>query len=64
LFGAAGKIGSRIAQKLRNDPDHRVLYVEAGIARLQERGLMPSSQEEAVGEADQIYAAAHSRVDW
>jgi ketol-acid reductoisomerase len=60
LFGAAGKIGSRIAQKLRDDLDHRVLYVEAGeagITCLRERGLMPSSQEEAVGEADTVILA-------
>jgi ketol-acid reductoisomerase len=60
LFGAAGKIGSRIAQKLRDDPDYRMLYVEAGeagIARLRERGLAPSSQEKAAREADTVVLA-------
>jgi len=44
LFGAAGKIGTRIAEKLRDDPEYRTLYVEAGeagLARLRERGLTP-----------------------
>jgi len=60
LFGAAGKIGSRIAEKVRDDPDYRVLYVEAGeagMARLRERGLAPSTQAEAVGEADTVVLA-------
>jgi hypothetical protein len=55
LFGAAGKIGTRIAHALRNASEYRMLYVEAGeagLARLRERGLKPSSQEEAVREAD------------
>jgi hypothetical protein len=60
LFGAAGKIGSRIAQRLRDDPDYRMLYVEAGeagIARLRERDLAPSAQEEAAREADTVVLA-------
>jgi hypothetical protein len=60
LFGAAGKIGSRISEKLRGDPTFRTLYVEAGkagLARLRERGLTPSSGKEAVGEADTVVLA-------
>jgi ketol-acid reductoisomerase len=60
LFGAAGKIGSRISEKLRDDPTFRTLYVEAGeagLARLRDRGLTPSSGEEAMGEADTIVLA-------
>jgi len=60
LFGAAGKIGTRIAEKLRDDPDFRTLYVEAGeagLARLRERGLTPTPQEEAIRQADTIVLA-------
>jgi ketol-acid reductoisomerase len=60
LFGAAGKIGTRIATSLRDDPEYRMLYVEtgaAGLARLRERGLAPASKEEAVREADVVVLA-------
>jgi len=60
LFGAAGKIGMRIADSLRDDAECNMLYVEAGeagLARLRERGLTPTSQEEAVQEADTIVLA-------
>jgi hypothetical protein len=60
LFGAAGKIGTRIAEKLRDDPEYRTLYVEAGeagLARLRERGLTPAPQEEAIRQADTIVLA-------
>jgi len=60
LFGAAGKIGTRIANALQDDPEYRVLYVEAGeagLARLHERGLTSTSKEEAVREADVVILA-------
>lgn len=60
LFGAAGKIGTRIANALRDDPEYRMLYVEtgeAGLARLRERGLAPASKEQAVHEADVVILA-------
>jgi hypothetical protein len=60
LFGAAGKIGTRIAAKLRDDPDCRMLYVEAGeagLARLRAQGLAPSSQQRAIREADTFVLA-------
>ena len=60
LFGAAGKIGTRIAEKLRDDPEYRTLYVEAGeagLARLRERTLTPTPQEEAIRQADTIVLA-------
>jgi hypothetical protein len=60
LFGAAGKIGTRITEKLRAADDYRTLYVEAGeagIARLRERGLEPTSQADALREADTIVLA-------
>ena len=55
LFGAAGKVGTRIARTLRDDPEYRMLYVEAGevgLARLSEMGLTPTSTEEAAREAN------------
>lgn len=60
LFGAAGKIGMRIANSLADDPDNRMLYVEAGeagLARLRERALEPTSREDAVREADVVILA-------
>jgi hypothetical protein len=60
LFGAAGKIGARIAASLRDDADYRVLYVEAGeagLGRLRELGLEPSSKEKAAGAADVVILA-------
>lgn len=60
LFGAAGKIGTRIANRLKDDPGYRTLYVEAGEAgqaRLRERGFTPSTQEEAAREADVMILA-------
>ena len=60
LFGAAGKIGTRITKTLRDDPEYRMLYIEAGkvgLARLQEMGLTPTSTEDAVREADVVILA-------
>ncbi len=59
LFGAAGKIGARIAGKL-SDSEYRLLCVEAGEAaqtRLREQGFTPTSKEEAVREADVVILA-------
>ena len=47
LFGAAGKVGTRISSRMKDDPGYRMLYVEAGEAgqaRLRERGVMPADQ--------------------
>jgi D-apionate oxidoisomerase len=60
LFGAAGKIGTRIANSLRNTTDYRMLYVESGevgMGRLRERGLTPTTPEEAVPEAGVVILA-------
>ena len=41
LFGAAGKIGTRIANRLKDATEYRTLYIEAGEAgeaRLRARG--------------------------
>ena len=55
LLGAAGKVGTRITNILRDDPEYRMLYLEAGevgLARLREMGLTPTPVQEAVREAD------------
>jgi len=60
LFGAAGKMGTRITARLRDDPDFQVAYVEghpAGEARLRERGLTPSVPQEAARAAEVVVLA-------
>lgn len=60
LFGAGGKIGSRIARLLSQDSAYRTLFIEggeAGKARLQEMGLSPTPAEDAVREADVVILA-------
>jgi hypothetical protein len=60
LFGAAGKIGARIAKLLHNDKAYTTLFVEAGEsgqARLREMNLTPTIQAEAVKAADVVILA-------
>ena len=60
LFGAAGKIGTRISNNLCTEPDLIMLYVEAGEAgqaRLHQRGLTPADGDAAVAAADVIILA-------
>lgn len=60
LFGAAGKIGTRLSDKLKDDAEFRMLYVEASEtaeSHLRALGLEPSSQEEAASEADVVILA-------
>jgi hypothetical protein len=60
LFGAAGKIGARIAALLKEDADFTTLFVEAGdtgVARLREAGLTPTAPEEAAKQADVVILA-------
>jgi hypothetical protein len=55
LLGAAGKVGTRITNVLKDDPEYRMLYLEegeVGLARLREMGLTPTPVQEAVREAD------------
>jgi D-apionate oxidoisomerase len=55
LFGAAGKIGTRITNRLRQAPEYATLYVEAGdagLARLRGYGLNPTPGPEAAATAD------------
>ena len=65
LFGATGKMGTRISAELQDVPEYRMLYVEAGQAGqslLRERGLAPASKEEAVGSADVVILAIPDTV--
>lgn len=65
VFGAAGSMGVRVTNALKDDPEYTMLYVEAGEAgqaRLREKGLNPTSQEEAVGEADVVIFAVPDTV--
>jgi hypothetical protein len=55
LYGAAGKMGSRIADKMRDHRDFEMLYVEAGEAgrsRLRDRGLAATDGVSAARQAD------------
>jgi hypothetical protein len=55
LFGAAGKMGTRISGKLRHLPEYRMLYVEAGEAgreRLRASGLTATAADGAARAAD------------
>jgi hypothetical protein len=65
LFGAAGKIGTRIANRLRELKEYRTLYVEAGeagLARLKAAGLSPTSKEDACAQADVVILAVPDTV--
>ncbi len=65
LFGAAGKIGTRIANRLREAAEFTTLYVEsgeAGIARLRANGLAPTASEIAIAQADAVILAVPDTV--
>ena len=60
VFGAGGNMGTRVTNALRDEPDYRILNVETseqGRARLRERGLEVSGQEDALREADVVILA-------
>jgi hypothetical protein len=57
LFGAAGKMGTRISNRLKVDNAFQTLYAEAGETaenRLRERGLEPALPEKALPQADVV----------
>ena len=65
LFGAAGKMGSRITRRLRETAEYNTLYVEAGEAaqnQLRERGLDPTDPETAAGQADVLVLAIPDKL--
>jgi D-apionate oxidoisomerase len=54
LFGAGGKMGCRITDRLK-DSDYQMRYIEispAGVANLAQRGLSPTPEAEALAVAD------------
>jgi hypothetical protein len=60
LYGAAGKMGTRISEKLQDDDTFCVLYVEAGEtgqARLRAHGLAATGGEAAARQADVVILA-------
>ena len=60
LFGAAGKMGTRIADNLQGSPDYALLHVEsgeAGLARLKARGIHAAQAELAARYADFVVLA-------
>lgn len=64
VFGAGGKMGTRIADRLRDDGELELLLVEAAPearARIEERGLRCTSQDEAAERADVAVLAV---PDW
>lgn len=65
LFGAAGKMGSRITLRLRESKDYQAYYVEAGEAAqqvLRQRGLEPTPPDQAAAEADVVILAVPDRL--
>lgn len=65
LFGAAGKIGTRLTNKLRDDPEFHMLYVEsgdAGMARLRERGLGATDSDQAAAQGDVVILAVPDKI--
>ncbi|QEH35177.1 hypothetical protein OJF2_37220 [Aquisphaera giovannonii] len=60
IWGAAGNMGTRACNRLRENPEYEVLCVEplaAGVARLEARGDRPVPPVEAAGAADVIVLA-------
>jgi D-apionate oxidoisomerase len=60
VFGAGGKMGTRITDALKDDPDYRMLYVEKskkGRDRLREQGLEVSEHDDAVRASDVVILA-------
>ena len=65
LYGAAGKMGTRISNCLRNALQYTTLYVEAGDAAqavLRQRGLEPTVPVEAAHRADIIILAVPDKL--
>lgn len=65
LFGAAGKMGTRISRRLVDAPQYTTLYVEAGKPAQQElrlRGLEPANPTVAAREADIVVLALPDKL--
>ncbi|QHT68726.1 semialdehyde dehydrogenase [Rhodocytophaga rosea] len=60
LVGAGGKMGCRITDNIKNSSTYQVSYLEvgqAGIERLQQRGISVSKPEEVLPQADMVIFA-------
>jgi hypothetical protein len=60
LLGAGGKMGCRLTDNLKNHPDYEMHYIEvseAGLARMAERGVAPTPQDEALALAQVVVLA-------
>jgi D-apionate oxidoisomerase len=65
LFGAAGKMGSRISKRLHESSVYQTLYVEAGEFgqnRLRERGEISADPAEAAAQADIVILAIPDKL--
>jgi D-apionate oxidoisomerase len=65
LFGAAGKMGSRISRRLKENQDYSTLYVESGeggVQRLVERGDAATTPELAAAQADVLILAIPDKL--
>lgn len=65
LFGAAGKMGSRISKRLHDNRNYKTLYVEAGEVgqrKLTERGDQCTSPEAAAVQADVMILAIPDKL--
>ena len=65
LFGAAGKMGSRISRRLKDAADYQTFYVEegeVGQGRLRERGDQPADPHEAARAADVLVLAIPDKL--
>ncbi len=64
LFGAAGSMGTRASNALRDDPAYRVLHIESGpgVQKLRDRGLAPMSKEDACPQADVVLLTVPDEV--
>jgi D-apionate oxidoisomerase len=65
LFGAAGKMGSRISRRMRENSAYSTLYVEsgaAGVDRLKERGDTPIPTAQAAHSADILILAIPDKL--
>ncbi|MEK7781833.1 MAG: phosphogluconate dehydrogenase C-terminal domain-containing protein [Verrucomicrobiota bacterium] len=65
LFGAGGKMGCRITDNIKSKNGYAVLAVESGehgLANLANRGVTPTSRDEALAQADVVILALPDRV--
>jgi hypothetical protein len=65
LFGAAGKMGSRISRRIRENTAYNTFFVEsgeAGMQRLVDRGDKPSPSAQAAAEADVLILAIPDKL--